>query len=273
MSGAVFRKTLRDAALLLTLLGVGLVLFDILAARMLIEAHKELPLVRMWLERPFVRMMMRMALGADLAGDLTSTSLATFILVHPVYFALAWTLLLAIGTGILAGEVGRGTADLLLALPVSRRGVYVSTSLVLVLAAVLVSAAPLLGLWLGQHIWSLPEPLDFHRLWRVPVNLLALNVCLAGLGTLVSACTSRRGKALGVLLAGILVSDLINVLAQFWEFVQHFDFLGFLYYYRPLLVVRNAALPLREMSILLAVGLGAWLVGLWHFSRRDIPAV
>jgi ABC-2 type transport system permease protein len=272
MSTAVVRKTLRDTALLLVLLTAGIVVFNILAARMLVEAATELPLLRMWLDRPLVQLLVRMALGADMAGELTSTTLSTFALGHPLYYALAWTLLLTLATGAIAGEIGRGTADLLLTLPVSRVAVYVSVSVVLALAAVLVSGTPLLGLWLGQHVWSLAEPLDFHRLWPIPFNLLALNLCVAGVTLMVSSLVSRRGSAVGIVLAGILVSDLVNLLAQFWDTIRRISFLGFLHYYRPLVIARSGQLPLDDVAVLLSVAVCAWTMGLWRFVRRDIPA-
>jgi ABC-2 type transport system permease protein len=272
MIAALIRKALRDAALLLVLLTVGIVVFDVLAARMLVEAATELPLLRMWLDRPLVQLLVRMALGAEMSGELTSTTLSTFALGHPLYYALAWTLLLTMATGAVAGEIGRGTVDLLLTLPVSRVAVYVSTSVVVACAAVLVSGTPLLGLWLGQHVWSLAEPLDFHRLWPIPFNLLALNLCVAGVTLLVSSFVSRRGSAVGIVLAGILVSDLVNLLAQFWDTVRRVSFVGFLHYYRPLVIVRHGQLPLDDVAVLLIVAGCAWTIGLWRFSRRDIPA-
>jgi ABC-2 type transport system permease protein len=180
--------------------------------------------------------------------------------------------MLTIGTGVIAGEVDRGTADLLLTLPVARRTVYVSTSVAWVLAAVLVSAAPLPGLWLGEHLCPLPEPLEFRRLWPVSVNFLALNLAVASVTMFVSSLLSRRGKAVGILLGALLASDLLNLLSQFWEAIQPLSFLCFAHYYRLLPVVRSGQLPLGDIGTLLTLAVSAWLLGLWHFCRRDIRA-
>lgn len=272
MNRAVLLKSLRDGWLLITLLTLSVVLFEFLAVRMLVEAVKDLELLRVWLDRPIIKFFIRLALGADLAGELTPTTMSTMLLGHPLLYALAWTLLLTLCSAAVAGEIGRGTADLLLTLPVSRARVFVSTSAVSVLAAVLVSWAPLAGLWLGERVFALQEPLDFTRLWRVSANFLALNLSIAGVTMLASSVVSRRGVAVGVVLAGLLISDLVNFLSQFWEAIKPISFLGFLYYYRPLMVVYTQELPVRNICVLLAVALVAWLLGLWCFSRRDIPA-
>ena len=272
MNRAIVLKTLRDALLLTILMTLAIVALEMAIVRAILEMSKDLELLRTWLSRPLIQTLVRLALGADLMGDLTPTTMATFGLGHPLLYALAWTLMLTIGTGVIAGEIDRGTADLLLTLPVARRTVYVSTSVAWIVAAVLVSAAPLPGLWLGERLCPLPEPFEFRRLWPVAVNFLALNLAVASVTMLVSSLLSRRGQAVGILLAALLASDLINLLTQFWESIQPFSFLCFVHYYRLLPVVRSGQLPLGDIGTLLALAVIAWLVGLWHFCRRDIRA-
>lgn len=266
-------KTFRDARGLVLLLTFGLVLFEIAAARVLVEVTSDLPYLRMWLQRPMVQFLIKVALGAEMVGPISSTTLATFALGHPLLWALSWTLLLTIGTGVVAGEIGRGTADLLLTLPLSRGCVYRSASLVCVAVALFISVVPLFGLWLGNRFFPLDEPLEFHRFWPLTANLAALNLAILGLTLGVSSLVARRGTAIGIVLAGLLFSDLMNFLSQFWAAVRPFAFLGFLHYYKPLPIVRSGAFPARDVAILLAVAVVSWTAGLWHFRRRDIPAV
>ena len=273
MSTAVFRKTLRDATVLLTALTLAVLVLELGIVRMLIETAKNLDHLRKWLELPLIRDLLQIALGADLIGDLTPTTMATFGLAHPLLYVFAWTLLIAMGSAVIAGEIDRGTADLLLTLPISRGAVYLSTSAAWAAAAVLIGVAPLAGLWLGVHIWPAAGPVDFARLWPLIPNFVALNLAVAGLAMLISSLVSRRGKAVGIVLAVLLISDLFNILTQFWSVLRPIRFLGFLHYYRVLPVVRSGNLPWGDIGILFAVAAVAWLAGLWHFRRRDIPAV
>ena len=272
MSWVVLRKTLRDATLLLVMLTCAVFVLELGIVRMLIETGKNLDYVRKWLEMPLIRDLLRITLGADLVGDLTPTTMATFGLAHPLVWVFAWTLLIAMGSGAIAGEVDRGTADLLLSLPLSRAAVYVSVSAAGVLAALLIGVAPLFGLWLAVQVFPAAGPLDFAHLWPLTPNLIALHIAVAALALLVSTFVSRRGKAVGIVLAILLLSDLVNILTQFWQVLRPIRFLGFLHYYRPLPVVRSAQIPTSDIGILLGIAAVAWLVGLWHFSRRDIPA-
>ncbi len=273
MNRAVMRKTFRDSVALLVLLALGAVLLEFAIVRVIIEALADLEQLRTWLARPIIQTILRVALGADLIGDLTPTTMATFGLGHPLLYALSWALLLTIGTGVIAGEVDRGTADLLLTLPISRASVYASTSVVWVTAAVVMSAAPLAGLWIGGPVWQLAPPLDFARLWPVTVNLLAVNLAIGGVTMCVSSLVSRRGQAVGIVLALLLCSDLVNLLEQFWSAIRPFSIVGLHHYYRPLAIVRSGGVPWHDVAVLGGVGLVAWLIGLAYFARRDIRAV
>ena len=119
-----------------------------------------------------------------------------------------------------AGHRGRdrsGTADLLLTLPLSRSTIYVSTSLVWIVAAACLSAAAWLGLWLGNLAFPLRTPINFARMGIGAVNLLGLYLAIGGIASLISASCNRRGIAVGILLAVLLSSYLTNFLASFIE--------------------------------------------------------
>ena len=197
MNRAVFWKTFRDYRLLVTILILAIVLFELLAVRMLLEGVRDLGMVRIWLDRPLLKTLVRLVFGGDLVGDLTATTLSTVALAHPLLWALCWILVVTIPTGVLSGEIGRGTADLLLTLPLSRGRIYLSTSAVWIAAVVPASFAPLLGLWLGQQVFPLPERLEFGRLWQVSVNFCALNWCIASVAMCVSSLVRGVGRRSG----------------------------------------------------------------------------
>ena len=183
MSRALFWKTLRDARLLLVILVLATVAFELLFVIFVREMLQEMlmQIASVWLEKAPFRRMVNSMLGADLAAELTPTSLMAIGFSHPLMYTFMWVLLLTVGTRGLVGEIDRGTADLLLGLPVSRAAVYGSVSATLVLAAVLISVATVCGAGLGAVFIPLKEPINLARLWILVANLLALNLAIAGL--------------------------------------------------------------------------------------------
>lgn len=273
MSRAILLKTLRDYWLLTLIVTLALVAFEALMVRfLLIEIAGDIELLRTWLELPLIRTMVKLALGGDLVGELNASTLATVGLAHPLIYAATWALLLAMATGVTAGEIGRGTADLLLALPVSRASVYISTSLAWALVTIPICLLLVPGLWLGTRLFPIEESLQYGRLALVTVNLWVLNLSIAAVTMCIGSIVSRRGVAIGIALTGLLISDLLNFIAQFWKAAEPLAVVGFLHYYRPLPIVRTGVLPPGDITVLLTVGAVAWLIGLAVFTRRDIPA-
>ena len=271
MNVAVMKKTARDSFMVWVIVLLTIVVFECLLVRALGEFASEFQ--ELWASRLFLRNLVHALLGADLAGDLTATSLITIGFAHPILYTLVWGFVLATGTRVLAGEVDRGTADLLLSLPISRPRVYASVSLVWALAGIPMCLAPLAGIWLGEWASPMSEPLEYSRLRLPPANLYALYLAIGGGTMLVSSFLSRRGVAIAIVLAALLASFLLSFLTQFWSLAKTMSFLGILHYYRPLETVRTGQWPLAEMGVLCAVGGALWLGGMYWFSRRDIPAL
>lgn len=270
LSLAVIRKTARDALPLFGVLLLAAVAFEILFIFAIGELAGEL---RGFMTRMAVlRRLVGALVGADLLADLSPTTLATIGLAHPVLYTLTWTLLLGMCTRVPSGEMDRGTADLLLTLPISRARIYLSVSLVAVGCAAAMSFAPLAGIAIGEQIRGFEQPVDLGRLWRVAGNLFALNLGVCAAALMCSTISARRGIAIGVVLGWLLGSFLFNFLAQFWPAAEKLTVLLPLHYYRPLPIVRDAAWPIGSMLVLLGFAAICWFAGLWHFHRRDIPA-
>lgn len=271
MNAALLRKTLRDSAALLALVTLAILAFEVV----LVRAYRELPFdsIGVWLHRPFVRRLLEMYLGADPTAALTPTGIVTVGFAHPLLFALTWTLLLAVCTRVTVGEIERGTADLLLTLPLSRAAIYATTSAAWVLIGIPVSLAPLGGVCLGQWLSPLWEPIDLARLVVPTINLFVLYLSVGCVTMFVSSAVSRRGNALAIVLAGLLASFLLNFVAVLWSAAERIAFLGLLNYYKPLLYIRDGHVPVRDFVALGAVAAAAWASGLFCYSRRDIPVV
>jgi ABC-type transport system involved in multi-copper enzyme maturation permease subunit len=268
MNRALIVKTLRDYGPLFALVLLVMIVFPMLLILALSSTPTEMiaNLIKIDLIREFLRLL----IGEDPVGMLSRTGYAGFAFVHPVMQAVSWAFLVVVTTGVLAGEIDRGTADLTMSLPISRWGIYSSVSVVLLCFIPLMALSPTVGAAILESIRPDDDPIDIAKLPLISVNGAAMYLGIAGICLAFSAAMSRRGTAVGYLFAWLLLSFLINVLGALWEAAENWAVISFVYYFRPMNIVRDDQLDPVNMIVLLTMGITGWLAGGFIFAKRDI---
>ncbi len=226
-----------------------------------------------WLQMDFARGIMQAMLGTEIADRIGTQMFEAMAWVHPVVLALTWAHAIISCTRVPAGEVDRGTADVLLGLPVSAWGVFVSETVVWLGAGAVVLAAALGGNLIGGLGLPLRQRPELPHLLIVLINLFCLYALVGGLAWLFSSLSDRRGRAITIVFLILLALFLLNYLAQFWDPLEKFVFLSPLHYHRPVNVIGTGIWPWKDMATLLAAGGGMWLAAGIIFARRDLCTV
>lgn len=266
---AVFRKTVVDSFASVSISGIGLIGFAILFVwAMLNMGTQVLEFVSQF---PFIRKIFEMAFGINVEGNVSISVLLAVCFTHGVVLAITWGILIAATTRYTAGEIEKGTADMLLSLPLTRTEVYISTSLVWILAAVILSSCPVLGIAIATRIFEMSEEVQVVSYIAPAVNFFCLNLAVGGIGAMIAGILNRRGIAVGATVGVLLTSMVLTFLEPFIEPVKSVKFLSLLNYFRPVDVVRTGEWPWAHIILLVAVGGVTWSVGLMIFSRKDIP--
>jgi len=225
------------------------------------------------LQMPFVRTMLSSMTGVDASDGLTLSMLFGIVLTHPVVLAVTWALAIALGTRFPAGEIDRGTIDVLLGWPVSRRAVYVAETMVWLAAGVVAISAGLLGFVIASNLAGIENPPALSRFALAELNLLAVYFAVGGLAMLCSSLSDRRGRAMAMVFGLVVASFLLNFLAQYWEPAKAVKFLGLLEYYRPAIILRDGAIPWSDLAVLLSAAAVAWTTGMEITARRSMCTV
>jgi ABC-type transport system involved in multi-copper enzyme maturation permease subunit len=226
-----------------------------------------------WTQLKFLQNIIQAMLGTDASGELGPEIFLSIPWVHPVVLAIVWAHAIVCATRVPAGEVDRGTMDVLLGLPVSRREVFLSETIAVGTSALVVLSMTWIGNWIGSSLASATEPPPASRIALVLANLVGLYLAVAGCAWLISALSDRRGRAMTTVFALVLASFLVNYLAQFWEPAKRASFLSVVGYYRPFFVLRDGSVPAVDMAVLAATALVTWLAAGVIFSRRDLSTV
>lgn len=266
---AIFSRSLRDSATLLVLASAGSIVFVVLFTWAMQNLGPEL--LEFLSKFDFLKRIFEVSLGVKMSGEISSNIMYAVSFTHLVVLISGWGPIIAMVTSATTGEEERGTADLLLSLPVQRWTVYFSTSLVWVFSAAVLAACPLAGVAIGSAMFPFKEEIRLPAFVPVSINLFALHLAIGGVTSMISCCSSRRGQVIAVVVALTLVSVTMNFVEPFIPVIERFNFLGLLHYYRPVDVVRNSSWPIAQIMVLAGFGLMSWLAGMFVYCRKDVP--
>jgi ABC-2 type transport system permease protein len=205
-------------------------------------------------------------------GDIFSLSGSVALgFIHP--FAVALNLVFAVGfaAAAIAGERQRGTLEVLLARPISRRTVYMTVALATTLFIALTVAALTAGALLGSAITGRVDELGASNLPLLWLNGVLLYGAFGAVSLAASVSFDRLGPAIGVALAFVLVSYFFEAIGSLWpEAAFLLDYS--LFHYVDARAVLTGLPEARDFGILAAVIVAAVVYALAAFPRRDLAA-
>lgn len=267
MPGSVLRKTLGDLRRGFVWWALGLVAYVAMIAAVYptIRDNDEMrKLVDQYPE----------ALKAFFAfgGQLDFTSAAGYLggelfsFMIPLLFLVA-----AVGNGAsaIAGEEDRGTLDLLLAMPLSRRRVAVEKLAAMVLEVVALGVVLWLALWIGARAFSMD--IASTNLAAATAGVVLLAIAYGAIAFMLGAGTGRRGLAIGVSIASAVAAYLVNSLAALVDALVPLQKASPFYHYATSDALRHGLAPVHALFPV-AIAVAATVVGVWLFERRDIAA-
>lgn len=248
--------------------------------------------------------------------------------VHPLMQTIFCIWAIGRAAGAIAGELDRGTMELLMAQPLRRSRLILAHLCVDAVTIPILCLSLWAGNWLGDWLMgpiavqpfpempnkpaylvelgpfkirldnpqgTLPSPTP-ETTDRLAVRPSAFGPALLVVGGLLfavsgatmwlSAAGRFRWHVLGLAVLIALVHFLVNVIGQMWDGMEFLRPLTVFYYYQPQQVILGhqwnvslsewnggqPLLPVPMPVVLYAVGLLGYIMALWTFSRRDLPA-
>lgn len=223
---------------------------------------------------PFIKPLITALLGMPPGNDGLSAAMMQAILwVHPTVLTLLWAHELMYCSRVPAAEIDRGSIDFLLGLPVSRWKLFQAETLGWMLSGLFILACG----FTGHAIAAVKLQPSMQPAWTsvlfIMINLFCVYLAVGALAFLVSANSDRRGRAIGIMFAILLMSFLLNFLAQFWPPAKTISFLSVMDYYRPAQIIQDGTFPVGNTSALFAFSIVTWTFAGLQFSRRSICTV
>lgn len=206
--------------------------------------------------------------GGDIFSLAGSVSLG---FIHPIAVGLILVFAVGFPGAAIAGERQRGTLEVLLARPVSRRGVYLTA---LAASALFVGVAVLaltLGAAAGAGLVGRVAELGPGNLPVLWLNAALLFWAFAAISLAASVSFDRLTPALGVSLAIALVTYFFDVLGELWPDAAFLQVYSPFHYLDAPAALSGLADPADFLVLagIVAVAVGYALV---VFPRRDLAA-
>ncbi len=191
--------------------------------------------------------------------------------IHPISLVLNSIFAVGFSTAAIAGERQRGTLEVLLARPISRRMTYI-TLLAATLSFVGVAIlATTLGAIVGSAIGGVLDELAVDKLPLVWLNGFLLFGAIAAIGLAASASFDRLSPALGITVGVVVVMYFLEVLGTFWPDARGLQPYSLFHYFQPK-VILEGALSATDLALPAIVALAAIAWALFEFPRRDLAA-
>jgi len=208
-------------------------------------------------------------LGASVGDASTLVGFLHIELFSMILPALMVTYAAGMASGFTAGEESRGTIDVLLSYPISRRRLVLEKSLA-VLIGCIVAALAVLALGLAGAAAS-ATALPWDKMAAALAMLVLLGLAFAAIALSFSAATGNRAGSIGLAVGLMVVMYLVDALASIVDGLGVIRPLSLFRYYMGGDPLRNG-LSSSDAGVLIAVTVAFVGIALVVFERRDLAA-
>jgi ABC-2 type transport system permease protein len=206
-------------------------------------------------------------LGASMGDASTLVGFLHIELFSMILPALMVAFTAGMASGFTAGEESRGTIDVLLSFPISRRRLILEKTLALVLGCTAAAVVVWILAMAGAAVSASALPAD--HLAAALVMLVLLGLAFGALALAISVATGNRGAAIGVAVALMVAMYLVDGLATVVDGLGVVRPLSLFRYYMGNDPLRNG-LSLADAAVLGAVAAVFLVASVVLFERRDL---
>ena len=192
-------------------------------------------------------------------------------IIHPIAVALSCVFAVGFAAAAVAGERQRGTLEVLLARPISRRTVYRTLFIASAIFVSVATAAALAGTVLSSAAFGVLDQLDLGAVPLLWLNATLLYLGIASVALAASVSFDRLAPAAAVAVGFAVVSYFFEVIGSLWDRAEPLQPLSVFHYLDPQAILAGRPEP-SDMVVLIGVTLAGLVWALVIFPRRDLAA-
>lgn len=266
MNGPAFRLALRHSARSIVLISVGLGLFywvTLLSSSAFLSPDQQLP--------PFLTeppRVMRAFLGGS-ANFISPTAWLASGMLHPIVLSLTSIAGFIVVTGTGATELERGTLDLVLSRPVTRRAYLLArASAGLVMLAIAI-AGGFIGTLVSRLVVAGVDELPIGRTAVVFGAQFLLFAGFALIALAISARSNLRSRALGASIGVVVGAFFVNFLSLLFDALAWLGFITPFHYFNVANIIEGRPY-VGHVLVLAGIAVAAGVIAVRSFEHRDL---
>ena len=187
-------------------------------------------------------------------------------------FILLLYMLYAVGvpTALLAGDVQRGTMELILSRQATKTQIYICAGLITVVGMYALVVVMFLGTVAATNLYDFEQEVPLYSFFKLAINGGILASAVGGIALLAAACF-RRGMAVSLTVAFLVVNYFIMIITQWWPRMKWLDPVTIFNYVDGAKIFSEPKWPVGDMCVLLSLLAVSTVLGGIIWSRRDLP--
>jgi ABC-2 type transport system permease protein len=189
---------------------------------------------------------------------------------HPMILTLYMLFAVGAPTGLLAGEVQKGTMELILSRDATKTHVYICAGLITVIGMFALVLVMFLGTVAATNIYEFGQEVPLYFFFKIAIVGGTLASAVGGIALLAAACFGR-GTAVGLTVAYLVVNYFISFVAEWWPRMKFLEPVTIFHYVNGPEMAHESAWPIGDMGVLITILVVSTVVGGIIWARRDLP--
>ncbi len=190
---------------------------------------------------------------------------------HPLVMILYMLYAVGVPTNLLAGEVSRGTMELILSRQTTKTQVYTCAGLITVIGMFAMVLVMFLGTVAGTTLYEFTQKVPLDDFFKIAVNGGLMASAVGGIALLAAACF-RRPVAVGITVSYLVVMYFTSFVSEWWPRMAFLSPTTLFHYINGFDIFVKHVWPVRDMAVLAAVLIAATILGGIIWQRRDLSA-
>jgi ABC-2 type transport system permease protein len=209
------------------------------------------------------------SLGGEILRVGNTSALLAIGYQHPLVLLLYMLFAVGVPTTLLAGELQKGTMELILSRSVTKTHVYVCAAVVTITGMLGLILAMFMGTVVGTSIYDFGPDLVLYPFFKASVVGGLLASSASGI-TLLAAASFQRNFAIWVTVGYLVANYFIAVFAEWWAKMAWLSPATIFHYVDGPRIFRESGWPTDDMSVLAGMLIVSTVLGGVIWSRRDL---